>query len=143
MDTSQRALAELYRATLVTVIIDGESVTASQAVARLGCPLHVITAWNPGDERPSREANDEANDRLRGDLLAHVDQVWQALGSSSDGAHAEESWAVVGLSRDVAMMLGRRYGQVAVFEIHIDRQWVISCDGTWSVSREIRPVAGP
>ncbi len=132
-------LAALYLATAVAVIVDAESLPAADAATRLGSPLHVITAWNPGDERPEQRVNREVNERLRADLLARTSSLWPALGSSSDGSHAEESWAVLGLTRGNALELGRKYRQIAIFEIHAGHQYVFACDGEWSVSREIHP----
>ena len=61
---STPAIAFLYLATIVTVEEDGIWEPAHE-VARTRGTLHIITAWNPGDERPSREENDRANRALR------------------------------------------------------------------------------
>jgi hypothetical protein len=62
-------IAALYLATIVTIHDEGSRHPAHQVAARRGT-LHVITAWNPGDERPSREENDRANRALRAELEA-------------------------------------------------------------------------
>jgi hypothetical protein len=60
---STPAIAFLYLATIVTVEEDGIWKPAHE-VARTRGTLHIITAWNPGDERPTREENDRANAAL-------------------------------------------------------------------------------
>ena len=62
--TANPDIAALYLATVVTVHDEGAWHPAHEVAARLGT-LHVITAWNSGDERPSREENDRANRALR------------------------------------------------------------------------------
>jgi hypothetical protein len=62
-------VADLYLATLVSVELAGGWLDARAAAERLG-PFHVITAWNPGHERPDDDANAAANAALREDLEA-------------------------------------------------------------------------
>ena len=126
--------ADLYAATRVRVMIRGAWREVPDAARALGA-FHVITAWNPGDERPSREVNDRANEALRADLVAAGCAPVPAIGSDPASDHAEESWAVTGLSDAQACALGRKYGQWAVFRIDADAQTVVGCFGEWSRSR--------
>jgi hypothetical protein len=133
-NTANPDIAALYLATVVTVHDDGAWRPAHQVAARLGA-LHVITAWNPGDERPSREENDRANRALRADLVARGFAPLPALGSDPNSPHAEESWAVTGLDDRAARELGAKYRQVAVFRITAERQTVLGCFADWELGR--------
>jgi hypothetical protein len=103
--------------------------------ASRGVQIHVITAWNPGDERPSSEINEARNQELRAEISARGLEALEALGSDPNSPHAEKSWAVVGMTDDTAIELGRKYGQVAVFFITRARQWVLGCLAEWEVGR--------
>lgn len=74
------ALADLYLATLVSVELADRWLDARTAAQQLG-PFHVITAWNPGHERPGDGANAAANAALRADLEALGCSPLPALGS--------------------------------------------------------------
>jgi len=97
--------------------------------------VHVLTAWNPGDERPSREENDDANERLLIELVSRGLNPCRAVGADPDSEHAEESWAVHGLSDDEARAIGAAFGQVAVFRLTATDQTVLACFEDWVVSR--------
>jgi hypothetical protein len=121
--------------TLVTVSVDGCWMSGFEFAATRGAIVHVITAWNPGDERPAPVINESNNELLRTDIGALGVDVFEALGSDPSSSHAEKSWAVVGLSDAVAIELGKKYGQVAVFRITPATQSVLGCFSEWEVSR--------
>ncbi len=100
-----------------------------------GVQIHVLTAWNPGDERPSSKINEARNEQLRADISAVGLKSLEALGSDPNSPHAEKSWAVVGMTDDMAIELGKKYGQVAIFFITRARQWVLGCSAEWEVGR--------
>lgn len=127
-------LADLYLATLVTVEVAGRWLDARTAAEQVGA-FHVITAWNPGNERPSDHANAAANAALRADLESLGCSPIAALGKDPNSDHAEHSWAVCGLDDRAACGLGARYGQWAVFRITAQEQTVLGCFGAWSRSR--------
>ena len=131
------SVVELYLKTVITVQIDGEWVTSLDAGNRLGGRWHVITAWNPGDDRPTREENEKANGELLACLSAMGLHPVRALGADPDSEHAEESWAVVGLSDKQARTLGAEFGQVAVFRLAGGVQTVLACFETWERSRPL------
>jgi hypothetical protein len=81
--------------------------------------------------------NDSNNELLRADIGAIGLEVFEALGSDPNSSHAEKSWAVVGLSDAVAIELGKKYGQVAVFRITPATQSVLGCFSEWEVSRDV------
>ena len=138
--TANPDIAALYLATVVTIHDAGAWRPAHEVAARLGT-LHVITAWNPGDERPSREENDLANRALRAELealnlAARGLAPLPALGSDPNSPHAEESWAVTSLDDRAARELGAKYRQVAMSRITRERQTVLGCDEEWEYSSE-------
>ena len=131
-------IAAVYLATIVTAERHG-AWRAAHAMAAVVGPMHVITAWNPGDERPSADENDRRNALLRADLVELGLDPHPSLGSDPASTHAEASWAGVGLTDADACALGAKYGQIAVFRITADTQTVLGCFAPWSVSR---PVGG-
>lgn len=102
-----------------------------------GVVAHVITAWNPGDERPTSEVNDRADERLRLCLDSNAHAPQRVVGSDPDSGHYEESWLVTGLTDEDARSIGARFGQVAVFRIANNVQTVLACSESWSVSRPL------
>ena len=132
---SQRDLPQLYLKTVVSIEEDGLLVPASNARCVAKGVVHVLTAWNPGDERPSREENDDANEKLRIELVSRGLNPCRAVGADPDSEHAEESWAVHGLSDDEARALGTAFGQVAVFRLTATGQAVLACSEDWVASR--------
>lgn len=125
-----------YVSTVVTVCgPDGVWIPVAQLA--LDRVVHVLTAWNPGEHRPGREENEAANLRLAQRLRATGMPVRDALGSSPDGSHQEEGFAVIGLKRADARALGRDFGQAAIFEIRDCRQIVVGCDGDWDLERPL------
>lgn len=130
------SLADLYLATVVRAKVDGVWTPAHHAAAKVGT-VHVLTAWNPGHDRPSRAANDAANEVLRQLLESEGCQPLPALGSDPTSDHAEESWCVVGLSDERARAIGAQFGQWAVFRISSTEQTVLGCFGDWERSRSI------
>jgi len=103
--------------------------------ASRGVQIHVITAWNPGDERPNSEINGAQNEKLRVDISTLGFDALEALGSDPNSTHSEKSWAVIGFTDEVAIELGKRYGQVAIFRITEFQQSVLGCLSEWEVSR--------
>jgi hypothetical protein len=133
---------DAYLRTPVDVVVDGDWVPIEQAVTRLGAPLHVLTAWNPGDERPGAAANRAANLRLAAGIDAAVDtpvRRWAAVGVAPDDSWFEEGFAVTGLDRATAVRLARDARQVAIFEATSAGMLLVFCFGdrppiarTWS-----------
>lgn len=121
-----------YRATIVTITVDGEQIEARDLAGRLDATIHIITAWNPGAERPGDAENRRRNEALRAELAAVTDPVLPAVGTSTEEAdpdepHSEESWAVIGVDLNDALAFGARYDQDAIFEITAESQTVVKC----------------
>jgi hypothetical protein len=148
MNQALPKIAHLYLATNVTINDDGVWKTASEFCLQHDVELHVITAWNPGDKRPSQEINDAQNALLRADMVALGVQPLEALGSDPTSKHSEKSWAAAGMTDGQAIELGKKYEQVAVFRINGSRQTVLGCFEEWKISRAnpspigIRNIAG-
>jgi len=130
-------LPSLYLKTEVSIEVEGCLMPASDVLAMHEATWHVITAWNPGDVRPSREENEAASSELRTRLVAMGLVPVRAVGADPDSDHAEESLAVVGLSDEQARALGAVFGQVAVFRLSAGLQTVLACTESWERSRPI------
>ncbi len=123
-------LYEAYRATIYRVFVPGEAPidvrvdgASSSYAARLDALLErngvevwaFITAWNP----ESRPLSAEENDARHAELLQAIEASgWQfvegaGIPVNSDWA-PEASLLVLGISRDDAVALGRRFGQNAI-----------------------------
>ena len=132
-------IAALYLKTEVLINEDGELMPIQQSRPLVSGPVHVITAWNPGDQRPTDQANRAANRELFEQLVMHGLEPVRAVGQDPDSSHAEESWAVLGTTDDIARKLGAQFGQVAVFRITTGSQTVLACEEDWQTSRAIPP----
>lgn len=134
---SNNELADLYLKTRVTIEENGHMVDAVDAEAMQQGVVHVITAWNPGDLRPTEKANLAANETLRQCLVELGLHPIRAVGSDPDSPHSEESWAVSGLTDAAARAIGADFGQAAVFRLEARSQTVLECAGKWKVSRTV------
>ena len=76
--------------------------------------LAIVTACNPGRERPGEGANRGANRRL----LAEIERrgwAWHpAVGYSPERDHEEPSFAVVDVPEEDVVELARQFGQAAI-----------------------------
>lgn len=93
-------------------------------------PLAIITAWNPGVERPSEAANKEANLRLESVLKEADLPYYPASGHSEDGSHVEPSFAVTCIDPAAAIGLARAFRQAAVFYWDGAKPHLLWCDKT-------------
>jgi hypothetical protein len=114
--------------------------------------VHVITAWDPGEARPSLEENRANQAALEAQLAARGPTwSWDAVGVDPVSGHREEGLAVCGLAIDAVLDLGDRYGQDAVFEWTPPAWAIVACRGGrrvdfgWVVSPEggVRAVGSP
>lgn len=90
-------------------------------------PIHVITACNPEGIYRSEEENRAATARLVGEMWVSGFAIARALGRSPSGDHSEVSVALSGLSRPEALRVGRRYGQIAIYEVTDDTVILMAC----------------
>ncbi len=103
-------------------------------------PVHILTAWDPGEERPGDQENRVQQAALEADLRHVTHDLWSAVGVDPLSGHREEGVAVSGVTHAVARVLGARYRQDAIF-VWTPDAWVISaCNGGrrvvlgWSVT---------
>ena len=90
--------------------------------------LAIITAWNPGIERPAEAANQAANRQLEAALREAGWRYFPACGRSEDGSHAEPSFAVTGIDPDTAVDLACSFRQAAVFYWDGSASRLLWCD---------------
>lgn len=128
--------AQWYLPTNVSVCLNGSWITASDFCSKQKVQIHVITAWNPGSERPEMNENNVQNGKLCDELHALGFEVFEALGSDPNSEYAEKSWAVIGLTDELATQIGKKYGQLAIFRITQSQQSVVGCFSDWEVSRK-------
>lgn len=79
-----------------------------------GRPFALITAYNPGERRPTPEENAAANAELRQCLADGRRDFLTGRGTSLDGRHIEPSFAVFGVSREEALRLAGEFRQAAI-----------------------------
>jgi hypothetical protein len=89
--------------------------------------VHILTAWDPGGERPGNAVNRERQTSMEDDLRPLAVSLWPAVGVDPLSGHREEGVAVVGLTEADAVSLGARYQQDAIFR-WVPGQWeIVSC----------------
>jgi len=130
-------LRQLYLAADVAVLQGDQLVPATDAEWMHSRVVHVITGWNPGGRTQSVRRNEVADRGLHQELIEQGLEPVRARGSDPHSSHYEDSWAVVGLTDDLARAIGNRFGQVAVFRIADGVQTVLGCTGRWQMSRAL------
>ena len=92
--------------------------------------LAIVTAYNPGHERPGAAANRAANEQLRAEIERRGWVWYPALGYSPERDHAEPSFAILDVGEDDAVEIGRQFGQTAVLVWDGRRARVVWCAGS-------------
>lgn len=85
-----------------------------------GVDVYVVTAHNPGNLELDAAENAERQRRLEADVRALAATSYPALGGALDDdgepiGHVEASIAVIDITREQAIGLGRRYEQDEIF----------------------------
>jgi len=93
-------------------------------------PVHILTAWDPGDERPGAEENRTRQAALEADLHMATDALWFTVGVDPVSGHREEGVAACGVSEAEALALGARYRQEAIFVWTPDEWAIVACGGS-------------
>lgn len=114
-------LVRAFERALYDVQLPGGTVTLLVRRAPLGNSgpirgrrLAVVTAYNPGRERPGESANRAAHERLRREIERRGRVSYEALGYSPERDHEEPSFAIPDIGEDEAVELGRQFGQAAI-----------------------------
>lgn len=113
-----KAMTAVYQATVVSTWDPARPSVACDpaAVARQrGEQGVVLTAWNPGEQRWTREQNDQANERLHEVLRATGLPVWAADGRDPEGTFHEPGFCVWGLDTAQGLAIARRFDQFAIY----------------------------
>jgi hypothetical protein len=111
------ALFTIYEQALVSAEdpANGEWVDPSlECLARSQAAI-VLTAYNPGTERPSWAENEAANERLHEVLVDSGYEVWRADGFSADGTWREPGWLAWEMPIDLGIAVAADFGQWAVY----------------------------
>ena len=92
-------------------------------------PVAILTAWDPGDERPGLVVNRRRQSELEDDLRALAADIWPAEGTDPITRDRDEGVAVRGVPESVVLELAARYGQEAVF-VWTPAEWaIVACAG--------------
>jgi hypothetical protein len=92
-------------------------------------PVAILTAWDPGDERPGLEVNRRRQSELEDYVRALGADVWPAEGTDPVTRDRDEGVAVRGVPESVVLELGARYGQDAIF-VWTPAEWaIVACTG--------------
>jgi hypothetical protein len=112
-----KELHEIYESSQVEMRPIGselwkEGVEAVRSRAKSGV---MITAWNPGPDRPSIDENNQANDLLLKLLRTYCSDIWEADGFSPDGRHREPGFIAWEMKPELGLQIAREFGQYAIF----------------------------
>lgn len=104
----------------------------------VGVVWHGITAFNPYEALLSLEENATRQRALVAHLKERGVVFWRGEGRSPDGRWREKTLMVEGLRRSEAVLVGRRFGQRAIFELTHASLRVVACQsGALKVSRDL------
>ncbi len=114
---ARELLHEIYESAQIELRPIGTQVwtDAVDTVRKRALSAVVITAWNPGTDRPSITANVEANQRLLARLRESCPDIWEADGFSRDRAHRESGYIAWGMQPDLGIKIAREFNQFAIF----------------------------
>jgi hypothetical protein len=92
-------------------------------------PVHILTAWDPGPERPGLVVNRARQAALESDLRPLAVAIVAAVGVDPLTGRREEGVAVLGVAESAILALGARYGQDAVFAWTPAEWSIVGCRG--------------
>jgi hypothetical protein len=127
---SNDELWDLYADAVIHCEVDGRAITLrgpGAGVLPAAVPLFVLTAYNPNGIAREHALNEAAQEDLEADVRRRGALGWPATGRSRDASWSEPGVAVSGFDRAAACELGRRYDQLAVFELAPDELHVVRC----------------
>ena len=119
------ALVQAYRRTRYSAALDGEAIVLrvdvlspvmAAAIAAAGAPgAAFITAENPYSTPSAAQDNAASQALLKSELAVLGATVFEGVGQGDDPTWpGEASYLAVGISRDQACLLGRKYQQNAI-----------------------------
>lgn len=124
-------LIQAYRRTRYSADLDGEAIVLmvdspspvmAAAIAAAGAPgAAFITAENPYSTSSAAQDNAASQALLKSELAALGATLFEGVGQGDDpNWPGEASYLAVGISRDQACLLGRKYQQNAIVWIGAD-----------------------
>ena len=119
-DTYRSAIYRVQTAgQAVTFRIDEPSEILAAAIAARKAPgAAFITAWNPGSSVLPEAEN--WNRQIQLENALHILHAFYVLGEGKLGEWREEHYLVIGITREMAEALGRRFDQNAILWIEPD-----------------------
>ncbi|HYH81598.1 MAG TPA: DUF3293 domain-containing protein [Longimicrobium sp.] len=147
---SDPELLALYRSTTWSVDAPGGRLPVRPGGAAPPAlrPSAIVTAFNPASRRFSPEANRRADDALRARIAALRLASWPTLahGTGSDAASAaawdEPGWCLPGDTREIAVALGRDFGQNAIVWIDAEGAVTMVCSREGFCGARVGQVVG-
>jgi len=127
-----------YERTVVEILLSaGGSLTVRSARDRhaarwpwpTGQAVHILTAWDPGPERPGRDSNRVRQAALESYLARLALPLLATVGVDPATGRREEGVAVIALPESDALALGARYGQEAIFAWTPGAWTIVGCNG--------------
>ena len=93
-------------------------------------PVHVLTAWDPGNELLDEQVNRERQAALEAELQQLGPAGWwPAVGVDPVSGHREEGVAVQGLNEHMVLQVGARFDQDAIFSWTPGEWTIVACTG--------------
>lgn len=92
----------------------------------LGAPVHIITAYNPAGVRADETANRARHRELERRVARY--NALPTLGSDPGGSMPEPGYALLDVSLDTAVEIGREFGQRAIYRWTDDSLTIIGVD---------------
>jgi hypothetical protein len=135
-------LRSAYLGLRLDVQVEGELLSAVEAVQRLSPPLTVITAINPWIDRLAEPLKTA---RLAEVRTAFSDRglVTHECGATSAAGAAFPGWAVEGLQQRAARKVGRQLEKGVVFHVTKDEIRLLGCSFPWTLERPMTGSAPP
>lgn len=129
--SEREILFSIYEQALVSALDprDGAWVDPALECLLRGQPAVVMTAYNPGTERPTWALNEDANNRMLQVLQSLRYEVWQADGFSADGTWREPGWLVWQMPVEQGTAIAANFGQFAIYAYdHEGVRSVVPCE---------------
>lgn len=135
-------LEKSYLETIYSVLINGirVDVNIGEAVPTVINDLLdnnksavILTAFNPRSQTFSLHENKSRNNILRAFLVKNNDLIFDAVGQGSDSSWpAEESFFIIGISKEEAEKLAVEYGQYAYVWLDKNKPASLIFSSVWS-----------
>ena len=140
----------LYLQAVIRLTVDGERMllqpTSEEGAAvnfPYSEPVHIVTAWNPNGVTLTIADNDRCQKKLLSDPPLARASARACTGGDLTGRHQEPSLLLENLTTEVALVLGRSYGQHAIFRWSRTLFDLLSCRSDVAARRRWTPQPDP